>query len=91
MISRIGNFSGLYIEPKGHLALFTYNDRPGVLSEIAGAMASEGINIDDVRNPHDASGERSIALLKVNQPVPDDVMNKVAEKIDALKYCAISF
>ncbi|MDH3345901.1 MAG: NAD(P)-binding domain-containing protein [Kiritimatiellaceae bacterium] len=91
MISRIGGFNGLYFEPKGHLALFTYCDRPGVLSEIAGAMASEGINIDDVRNPHDKSGERSIAILKVSQPVSDEVLKKIAGKIDALSSCTVSF
>jgi D-3-phosphoglycerate dehydrogenase len=91
MISRIGGFDKLYFEPKGHLALFTYADRPGVLSQIAGAMAEAGINIDDVRNPHDESGERSIAILKVSQPVADDVLKAVAKKIDALNYCAVSF
>lgn len=91
MISRIGGFEGLYFEPKGHLALFTYEDRPGVLSEIAGAMAHAGINIDDVRNPHDESGKRSIAILKISDPVPEAVLEKVAQKIDALSFCAASF
>lgn len=91
MISRIGGFNGLYFEPKGNLALFTYTDRPGVLSEIAGTLAKEGINIDDVRNPHDDSGERSIAILKVSQPVPEDVLKMIADKIDALSYCGVSF
>ncbi|MBC8207346.1 MAG: ACT domain-containing protein [Kiritimatiellales bacterium] len=91
MISRIGGFDGLYFEPKGHLALFTYRDRPGVLSQIAGAMAEANINIDDVRNPHDESGERSIAILKVSQPVPGEILEKVAAKIDALSFCSVSF
>lgn len=91
MISRIGGFDGLYFEPKGHLALFTYNDRPGVLSEIAGAMAHAGINIDDVRNPHDESGERSIAILKISDPVSATVLDHIAEKIEAISSCAVSF
>jgi len=91
MISRIGGFDGLYFEPKGHLALFTYSDRPGILSQIAGAMAEAGINIDDVRNPHDESGERSIAILKVSQPVPEEILEKVSAKIDALNSCTVSF
>jgi len=91
MISRIGGFDKLYFEPAGHIAFFTYMDRPGVLSEIAGAMAKESINIDDVRNPHDKSGERSIAILKVSQPVPEKVLAKVATKIEALNFCAVSF
>ena len=91
MISRIGHFDGLYFEPRGHVALFTYRDRPGVLSQIAGAMAEAGINIDDVRNPHDDTGERSIAILKVNQPVPADTLARIAEKIEALSFCTVSF
>ena len=91
MISRIGAFDKLYFEPSGHIALFTYMDRPGILSQIAGAMAEEGINIDDVRNPHDKSGERSIAILKVSQPVPDAVLAKVAKQIEAINCCAVSF
>jgi len=91
MISRIGRFDGLYFEPKGHVALFTYKDRPGVLSEIAGAMAHEGINIDDVRNPHDESGEHSIAILKVSNAVSEAILTKTAKKIDAINSCAVSF
>jgi D-3-phosphoglycerate dehydrogenase len=91
MVSRIGDFDRLYFEPKGHIALFTYMDRPGVLSEIAGAMAKENINIDDVRNPHSRDGQKSIAVLKVSQPVPEKVLAKVAEKIAAINVCAISF
>jgi predicted amino acid-binding ACT domain protein len=66
-------------------------DRPGVLSEIAGAMAKENINIDDVRNPHSRDGQKSIAVLKVSQPVPEKVLAKVAEKIAAINVCAVSF
>jgi D-3-phosphoglycerate dehydrogenase len=91
MISRIGGFDKLYFEPTGHIILFTYLDRPGVLSEIAGAMAKAGINIDDVRNPHDKSGERSIAILKVSQSVSDDLLASVAAKIKAIHFCAVSF
>jgi D-3-phosphoglycerate dehydrogenase len=91
MISRVGHFDKLYFEPKGHLALFTYMDRPGVLSEIAGAMAKEGINIDDVRNPHDKSGERSIAILKVSKAVPAEVLADIAAKIETISFCAVSF
>lgn len=91
MISRIGSFHGLYFEPKGHLALFTYCDRTGVLSEIAGAMAKEDINIDDVRNPHDENGGRSIAILKLNREIPEGILKGIADKIDALSCCAVSF
>jgi len=83
MISRINDFNKLYFEPGGHNVIFTYRDRPGVLGRIGARLAEAGINIDDVRNPHDSKGEKSLALLKVNQPVPKDVVQKIGQEIDA--------
>jgi len=83
MISRINDFDKLYFEPSGHNLIFIYTDRPGVLGQIGAALAESSINIDDVRNPHDSKGEKSLALLKVNQPVADDVVERIAALIDA--------
>ena len=83
MVSRINDFDKLYFEPKGHTVIFTYADRPGVLGRIADALAVEDINIDDVRDPHNAKGTRSLALLKVNQKVAPDLIRRIAEDIDA--------
>ena len=83
MVSRINDFHGLYFEPKGHNVFFLYKDRPGVLGRIGNALAKAGINIDDVRNPHDSKGENSIAILKVNKRVPDDVVKAIAKDIEA--------
>lgn len=83
MVSRINDFNKLYFEPSGHTLFFTYKDRPGVLGQIGAALAKAGVNIDDVRNPHDSKGERSVAILKVNNAVPDDVVQAVAKEIKA--------
>ena len=83
MISRIDDFDKLYFEPKGPTAIFTYKDRPGVLGQIGAALAKAGINIDDVRNPHDSRGAASIAILKINKTVPADVLNGIAQQIAA--------
>ena len=83
MISRINDFDQLYLAPEGHLACFIYEDRPGVLAEISAQLASAGLNIDDVRNPHDHSGKQSLALLKLNEAVPDEVIDSIRKKIDA--------
>ncbi len=91
MISRINDFDKLYFEPKGHAVLFTYADRPGVLGRIAAALANEQINIDDVRNPHNAKGTQSLALLKINQPASPDLVRRVAEEIEAQSACTLSF
>lgn len=83
MISRINNFDKLYFEPKGHNLAFTYQDRPGVLAQISSKLAAAGINIDDVRNPHDESGKRSLALLKVNQAVDAELVKAIGKEIKA--------
>jgi D-3-phosphoglycerate dehydrogenase len=83
MISRINDFDKLYFEPKGPTVFFMFKDRPGVLGQIASALAEADINIDDVRNPHDSKGERSLAIMKVNKQVTQDVIKRIAGKIEA--------
>lgn len=83
MVSRINDFHNLYFVPHGHTVVFTYKDRPGVLGRIGVSLAEAGINIDDVRNPHDLRGEESIAILKVNRPVPHEIVKKIAGDISA--------
>lgn len=89
MIARVNDFDKLYFEPRGHVLLLTYNDRPGVLGRIGAALAAAGINIDDVRNPHDSRGRQSLAILKVNRPVPDAVLDSLARDIQAHIACHV--
>ncbi|MBU1694998.1 MAG: hypothetical protein KKC51_13675 [Verrucomicrobia bacterium] len=91
MISRINDFHKLYFEPKGHCVFFIYKDRPGVLGQIGAALALAGINIDDVRNPHDSKQEKSIAILKVNRAVPEDIIRSIAGDIGAFRAFHIEF
>ena len=89
MISRINDFNKLYFEPKGCTLIFVFKDRPGVIGRIGAALEKASINIDDVRNPHDSKGELSIAILKVNKLVPEDVVKAIAKDIEAVTaFCA---
>lgn len=83
MVSRINDYDKLYFEPHGFTAIFEYPDRPGVLGEIGAALAGAGVNIDDVRNPHNEQGDYSIAILKISSPVPDHVVREIAGRIKA--------
>jgi len=83
LVARINDFDKLYFEPTGNWVVFTYADRPGVLGRIGAALAEAGVNIDDVRNPHDSKGQSSLAILKVNPPVSDDMVKQIAADIDA--------
>jgi D-3-phosphoglycerate dehydrogenase len=89
MISRINDFDKLYFEPAGGAVLFTYMDRPGVIGRIGAMLADAGINIDDVRNPHDPSGTTSLALMKIGQPASDELVEKIAREIEASAFCYV--
>jgi D-3-phosphoglycerate dehydrogenase len=84
MISRINEFDKLYFEPRGPTVFFIYDDRPGVLGQIGTALAGANINIEDVRNPHHLRVNQSLAILRVNKPVTEALMNDIAGKIKAL-------
>ncbi|MBM4321133.1 MAG: ACT domain-containing protein [Deltaproteobacteria bacterium] len=77
MVSRINDFERLYFEPTGHSVLVVYCDQPGMLATITQVMASHGINIDDIRSPHDPRTGDSLAALKVNKPVPDAALERI--------------
>ncbi len=83
LVSRINDFDKLYMEPAGNWAVFAYDDRPGVLGRIAAALAAHGINIDDVRNPHDSRGHASLAILRVNRPLGDELVDRIRADIGA--------
>ena len=83
MVSRINEFNKLYFEPVGDTVLFLYDDRPGVIGSIGQKLAEADVNIEDMRNPHDKRTNRSLAIMKVNQRVPADVISEISEAIEA--------
>ena len=91
LISRINEFDKLYFEPAGTTLFFLYDDRHGVIGTIGQLLADADINIEDMRNPHDQKTNRSLAILKVNQPVSEDLMTTIKEKIKARASFCIKF
>lgn len=83
IVSRINEFDKLWYEPVGHSVYFLYSDRPGVLGTIGAKLASRGINIEDVRNPHDPKTNRSLAIMKVNELPPEDLVQEIGQAIEA--------
>lgn len=83
MLSRVNDFDRLYLDPFGHTVFFIYDDRPGVLGQIGVALAGSGINIEDVRNPHNDRTGLSLATMKINQPPSSHLVAEIAEQIKA--------
>lgn len=86
-VSRIDEFDRLYFEPSGATLFCLYDDRPGVIASISRKLADAGINIEDMRNPHNAKTQRSLAIIKLNQPVSDDLAKVI--KADISAYSAV--
>jgi D-3-phosphoglycerate dehydrogenase / 2-oxoglutarate reductase len=83
MISRINDFDKLYFEPSGYTTFFQYKDRPGVIGQIGAALARAQINIEDVRHSHHVPSDQSLAIFKVNKPVPDAVLRQIKADVEA--------
>ena len=83
MVARINEFDRLYFPPSGNLMVCLYPDRPGITAVIARRLADAQVNIEDMRNPHDLNTNRSLAIVRVNKPVPADVVSALAKDISA--------
>jgi D-3-phosphoglycerate dehydrogenase len=84
MVARINEFSKLYFEPTGDTVMFLYDDRPGVLGTIGNNLAAAGINIEDVRNPHDPKTGRSLAIMKISECPSQELVNAIHNEISAI-------
>ncbi len=83
MVSRINEFDHLYFIPSGSTLFFLYDDRPGVIAAISRKLADAGFNIEDIRNPHDPRTNRSLAIFKLYQPVPEALVADIGREIKA--------
>ena len=89
MVSRVNEFDKLYFEPAGDMLMFLYDDRPGVIGSIGATLAGAGINIEDMRNPHDTRTNRSLVIMKINMSPSESLVNEIRDTIDAIS--AFSF
>ncbi|MFA7171998.1 MAG: NAD(P)-dependent oxidoreductase [Kiritimatiellia bacterium] len=83
IVSRIDEFDRLYFEPGGATLFCLYNDRPGVIASISRKLADAGINIEDMRNPHNIRSERSLAIIRLSAPIGEDLLAEIKAEIDA--------
>ncbi len=83
MVSRINDFDKLYFDPCGESMLIVYQDKPGMLAKITGVMARHGINIDDIRAPHDPKTGDSMAVLHLNQPASKEIAAEIVNESGA--------
>ena len=62
-----------------------------MIGTIGQMLAEASVNIEDMRNPHDPKTNRSLAILKVNRVVEEDLMNAIKDGIQARASFCIKF
>jgi len=82
-VSRIDEFDRLYFEPSGATLFCLYDDRPGVIAAVSRKLADAGINIEDMRNPHNTKTQRSLAIIKLSKPVSKEMLAEIKAEIRA--------
>ena len=91
MISRLDEFDKLYFNPAGNHLFVEYADQPGVLGRITGILGEKNINIVDIRAPQDLKTGRSLCVVTTNVEVPDMLVEKIREAVNASKAFNFSF
>ena len=62
------------------LALFRYEDRPGVIGEVGTAFGKAGVNIDSAAVGHvpgEENGAVAVMVVTTTTPVPEDVVDGI--------------
>ncbi|MEA4861898.1 MAG: NAD(P)-dependent oxidoreductase [Victivallaceae bacterium] len=83
MISRIGEFEHIYLEPSGNILFVQYADAPGMIGKIAGILGEKNININDIRAPRNPRCDKALAIFKTNVDVPQILVDKIREAVNA--------
>ena len=91
MISRLNDFDGLYLNPTGYHLFVEYADEPGVIGAIAGILGEKNINIMDIRAPQDTRTGRSLSVITTNVEVPETLVEKIRETVNASKAFCFSY
>ncbi|HEV7956586.1 MAG: serA [Microbacteriaceae bacterium] len=66
-----------------HLVVMIYTDRPGIVAIYGREFGDAGINIAGLQISRREAGGQALSVLTVDSPVPEDLLAKVREAIDA--------
>src|SRR5262249_19663354 len=71
------------VRPEEHLLFLTYLDRPGVVGAVGAGVGGANINIAGARVPRTRRGGAALMVLSVDQALPNDLLNRIAQRVGA--------
>lgn len=79
------------LEPTGHLAFFTYQDRPGMVGAIGRMLGDADINIGGMQVARDRQGGLALVALSVDSAIPGAVLDQIGSEMQAqlVRYVAL--
>ncbi|MFC7442165.1 phosphoglycerate dehydrogenase [Laceyella putida] len=77
-ITKIDQFP-VDVTPKGHLLFIQHLDQPGAIGRVGTLLGSQGINIATMQVGRKMAGGQAIMILRVDKPLPNDVMETLKQ------------
>ena len=77
------------IEPTDHLALFMYDDRPGMVGTVGQILGDAQINIAGMQVSRDTKGGQALVALSVDSAIPAETLLEIEAAISATSIRAI--
>jgi len=77
-VVRLNNFR-LEMIPEGHMAVIHNLDKPGAIGSIGTTLGENNINIGRMQVGQEDDGERNIIFLKLDTPLPGEVVKQLTE------------
>jgi D-3-phosphoglycerate dehydrogenase len=77
-VVNINNFR-LELRPQGRFVLIHNHDKPGAIGSIGTLLGDNDINISRMRVGQEEGGDKTIIFLRTDDPIPNDVMDKLRE------------
>ncbi|MGH3917120.1 MAG: phosphoglycerate dehydrogenase [Pseudonocardiaceae bacterium] len=79
------------LRAQGEAMFVEYPDRPGVMGAVGTLLGGAGINIEAAQISQTTVGVDAIMMLRVNQPVPPDVLEAIGPLVGARTVRAVTF
>jgi D-3-phosphoglycerate dehydrogenase len=79
------------LRAEGHVLLFEYSDRPGAMGTVGTMLGESQVNIEAAQLSQFRDRSSSIMLLRVDQVVAAEVLERIGQALDARTTRLISF
>jgi D-3-phosphoglycerate dehydrogenase len=67
------------VEPRGYAIVSRHIDTPGIVGRVGTALGKSGVNIAGMHLGRSEPGKLAVMLMNVDQPIPDALLDEIAQ------------